>query len=266
MVKPDTPVGSRPKRTSDIALTGSRPLDRKSFVPLYFQLAEVLKEKLEMGVWHPGERFPSERQIAEEFAVSRTVIRPALNLLVGDGSIIRIKGSGTYVTPPKRRAPVTGLVRALIDHPDKLSLNVLIAQERSPDCTVARFLDLERDPVPVTHVTAVVHIDERPICLVDSYASATLVPWLLPVAHALRSGTKCPQPGPLELTRAKVSIEGAFFGQWGASQVGVSAGDPTLMGRLVQFGRGEGAKEERPVEFARLIYRSDRTQLAIELS
>jgi hypothetical protein len=38
------------------------------------------------------------------------------------------------------------------------------------------------------------------------------------------------------------------------------------MGRLVQFGRAKGSTRERPLEFARVIYRADSTQLAFELS
>ena len=38
------------------------------------------------------------------------------------------------------------------------------------------------------------------------------------------------------------------------------------MGRFVQFGRAEGSERERPLEFARLIYRADSAQLAFELS
>ena len=61
-------------------------LRRQSFVTLYFQLAEVLKERLEAGEWRPGERFMSDRELCSEFGVSRTVVRPALEMLEGDGS------------------------------------------------------------------------------------------------------------------------------------------------------------------------------------
>ncbi len=249
------------------AAAGTRSLDRNSFVPLYFQLAEVLKEKLEAGAWQSGSRFPSEREIAEQFEVSRTVIRPALDLLVGDGAIVRIKGSGTFVTPPKREVPVVGLTQALIDRSEDLTLTVLAAGERAPDPTVAELLGIADRRTAVAHVTAVLHAEGRPVCLVDSHSTTADLPWLLPYASALEAGEAPPAPGKgLTLTRAEVSIEGAFFGAWEASQVGVSAGDPTLMGKLVQFAKPKGAKRERPVEFARLVYRSDSAQLAVELS
>ena len=95
MVKPTQIFGpGRPKRSSDIPLAGSRRLDRTSDVPLYFQLAAALKVMLEVEDWESGARFASEREIEEEFGVSRAVIRPALDLLVGDGAIFQPFGDG----------------------------------------------------------------------------------------------------------------------------------------------------------------------------
>ncbi|HUC08253.1 MAG TPA: GntR family transcriptional regulator, partial [Solirubrobacterales bacterium] len=102
MVKPISPGKGRPKRFSDVPLARGRRLDRNSDVPLYFQLAATIKVMLEVGDWEAGARFASEREIEEEFGVSRAVIRPALDLLVGDGAIYRIKGSGAFVAPPRR--------------------------------------------------------------------------------------------------------------------------------------------------------------------
>jgi DNA-binding GntR family transcriptional regulator len=268
MVDPGETLGEgRRKRSSDVPLTGFRALDRKSFVPLYFQLGSALLERIETGAWPPGARFPSEREIAEVFGVSRTVIRPALELLVGDGAIVRVKGSGAFIASPRRPLPAFGLVKALSDPPDDLELTVLTARHDSPDSALAHFLEMEDQPVPVAHVTVVLRFNERPVGMIDSHSSTTLVPWVLPSAKALRAGgEKQVKLGKLELTRATLSLEHTFFGRWGGPQVGVSAGDPALMGRFVQYGRANGAKHERPVEFARLIYRGDSTQLAIELN
>jgi GntR family transcriptional regulator len=258
-------VGGRRGRSSETIFTERTELNRNSFVPLYYQLAEALKKMLETGALGPGDRFPSEREIAEQFDVSRTVIRPALDLLVSDGAIVRVRGSGTFVAPPKRRVAILGMVRALADRPDGLTVTVLTATEEPPGPAVKQFLDLDGEKSSIAHVTAVMHADGRPVYWVDSYSAAARVPWLLPLVAAVRSGAELPEPADIDLTRATVQIEGSYFGQWGASQLGVSAGDPTLLGRLVQFGKAKGAKRERPLEFVRLIYSSGSTQLSAEL-
>jgi DNA-binding GntR family transcriptional regulator len=265
MAKPTQPVRGRPKRSSAVPLTGGGELDRGSEVPLYFQLAAVLKVMLEVDDWEAGARFASERELEEEFKVSRAVIRPALDLLVGDGAIVRVKGSGAFVAPPRREVRVAGLVGLWSEGPGDRTVNVLSARKRQPDRTVSHFLEIEDRRTSVAHVTAVVDAGKPSATLVDSFSSVALVPWLLPTAQALEAGAKPLRPDGLDLTRATVSVEHTFFGEWGSSQVGASAGDPALMGRFVQFGRVRGSKRECPVEFARLIYRADGAQLAFEL-
>ena len=266
MAKPTQPVRGRPKQSSSVPLTGTGELDRDSEVPLYFQLAAALKVMLEVDSWEPGARFASERELEEKFNVSRAVIRPALELLVGDGAIVRVKGSGAFVAPPRREVRVGGLVGLWSGRQGDRTVSVLNARKRQPDRTVSHFLQIEDRRTPVAHVHAVVDIGEPSVILVDSFSSVALVPWLLPTAEAIEAGEKPPGPGAIDLTRATVAVEHTFFGEWGSSQVGASAGDPALMGRFVQFARTRGAKRERPVEFARLIYRADGAQLAFELS
>lgn len=266
MVTSSQPGRGRPKRSSDIPLAGSRRLDRSSDVPLYFQLAAALKVMLEVGAWESGARFASEREIEEEFGVSRAVIRPALDLLVGDGAIFRVKGSGAFVAPPRREIEVAGLVRMWLERHGDRSVAVRNAREHLPDPTVSQFLEIENPRTPIAHVTAIVDSGEPSVCLVDSYSTVAHVPWVLPTAQALKTGGKPPVPSGPDLTRATVSIEHTFFGEWGSSQVGATAGEPALMGRFVQFGRSNGSEREHPVEFARLIYRADSAQLAFVLS
>lgn len=241
-------------------------LDRDSEVPLYFQLAAALKVLLEVGDWEAGARFVSERELEERFNVSRAVVRPALELLVGDGAIFRVKGSGAFIAPPRQDVPVAGLVRLSLDRGDDLAITVLGARQRRPDPTVSHFLEIEDMEAPITHVHAVVNGDRPSVFLVDSFSTADRVPWMLSTMRALQAGEEPPRPRGVELTRATVSVEHTFFGEWGSSQVGASAGDSALMGRFVQFGRPEGSERERPLEFARLIYRADSAQLTFDLS
>jgi len=266
MAKPTQPARGRPKQYSDVPIAGSRRLDRGSEVPLYFQLAAELHRMLELGTWKPAARFPTERELEEEFEVSRAVIRPALDLLVGDGTIFRIKGSGAFVSPPRTKIAVCGLAKLWADDDHDHSVSVASARKRAPDRTVAQFLELGRSRAEIAQVTAVVDVGEPAAFVVDSYSSISRIPWLLPTAEAFASGTKPPRRrGNPELTRSTVAVEYTHFSEWAASQVGSTAGNPALIGRFVQFGRAGRTKRERPLEFARLIWPADTTQLVFEL-
>ena len=242
-------------------LGGISPLDRNSPVPLYVQLGEVLKAELESGTWWPGARFPTEREIGAYFEVSRTVIRPAFDLLVADGAILRVRGQGTFVASPKLAVPVVGLIAILLDCPEGVSVEVLSARRETAGPAVADFLELAKKSTNVARVTATIHVQGQPVGLIVSHTSLEHAPWVLSLVEAMRSGNRRQPQATIELGSTATSIEGSFLGQWSAAQLGVRAGDPAFLGRLIQLGRPAGQATEVPLEFSRLVYRSDNARL-----
>jgi GntR family transcriptional repressor for pyruvate dehydrogenase complex len=69
---------------------------------LYQRVAEAIATAIANGTHPPGSRLPAERDLAEEFAVSRPTIREAMIALEIRGLVGAKKGSGIYVTatPP----------------------------------------------------------------------------------------------------------------------------------------------------------------------
>lgn len=72
-------------------------IDKNSPIPVYFQLKNDLVKKIAQGLWKPGECIASERELCEIYGVSRMTIRQAIGELVQDGTLIRLKGKGTFV-------------------------------------------------------------------------------------------------------------------------------------------------------------------------
>lgn len=65
--------------------------------PLYDQLVDVLREKIENEM-EPGDLLPSERELSERYGLSRTTVRLALKELETLGLISRRHGKGTFVS------------------------------------------------------------------------------------------------------------------------------------------------------------------------
>jgi GntR family transcriptional regulator len=65
---------------------------------LRFSLAEELRARIRAGEWGPGDRLPSEPELARLRTVSRSSMRAAITLLEEEGYVSRRHGSGTYVT------------------------------------------------------------------------------------------------------------------------------------------------------------------------
>ena len=65
---------------------------------LRHSLAEELRTRILAGEWRPGERLPSEPELARRRFVSRSSMRAAITVLEEDGFLNRKHGSGTYVS------------------------------------------------------------------------------------------------------------------------------------------------------------------------
>lgn len=66
------------------------------------QIARQLRNAISKGVWQPGERLPTEQELADTFDVARATAREGLKLISSTGLVVSMRGSngGTYVAVP----------------------------------------------------------------------------------------------------------------------------------------------------------------------
>ncbi|GFI12117.1 HTH-type transcriptional repressor YvoA [Lachnospiraceae bacterium] len=66
-------------------------------MPLYLQLKEMIIQRIEDKQYLPGERLPSEREMAKTYQINRMTVKNAINSLVEDGYLYKVKNKGTFV-------------------------------------------------------------------------------------------------------------------------------------------------------------------------
>ena len=67
-------------------------------IPLYVQLAELLRRRVRSGALAPGATLPPIPDMMREFRVARVTVRQAVRLLTADGLLSPQRGRGTFVT------------------------------------------------------------------------------------------------------------------------------------------------------------------------
>ena len=77
------------------------PLDKKSFVPLYYHIQSQLLQMIQSGKLRPGDALPSEDELRRACGVSRMTARHALQALENQGFASRHKGQGSFVSQPR---------------------------------------------------------------------------------------------------------------------------------------------------------------------
>ncbi|MBN8933180.1 MAG: FadR family transcriptional regulator, partial [Rhizobium pusense] len=65
---------------------------------LYQQIADQIRELIDLGEFLPGTRLPAERELAQKLGVSRPSLREALIALEIDDTVEFRMGSGVYVS------------------------------------------------------------------------------------------------------------------------------------------------------------------------
>lgn len=153
-------------------------------VPAYIRIHDTIKHDIDKGVWEIGQRLPSERDLADDFGVSRMTLRQAINLLTEEGILDRRVGSGTYVASHRVQDKMRGttsfteIIRSqhkipsskLISYQKKLASETEINQLQltSTDYVIRMERIRYADEVPL--VFEVASIPEKLICHVNREA------------------------------------------------------------------------------------------------
>ena len=127
------------------------------------EVAEQLKESIVSGHFNPGEKLPPERDLAEQFQVSRLAIREALRKLEHAGFIVIRQGvtGGAYVTD----LTFEYLVNAFLDLflSDKISIPELYHVRLLIEPEVARLAASNTTPEYAQRLKEALDIEELPI-------------------------------------------------------------------------------------------------------
>ncbi len=110
---------------------------------LVTQVSAALRQKIVAEGLKPGDKLPSEARIAEEFGVSRTVVREAVAALRADGLVEPRRGAGVFVIEPM---PQTAPPFRGVDHARISSIVDLIELRIAIETEAAALAALRRSP------------------------------------------------------------------------------------------------------------------------
>jgi GntR family transcriptional regulator len=99
------PSGGRARQSTRLGHFASRE------IPLYYQLAGLLREKIGSSEFGVGEKIPTEAELGATYGISRITVRQALASLEEEGLVRREAGRGTFVAEPPPGNPFTGQLR-----------------------------------------------------------------------------------------------------------------------------------------------------------
>ena len=159
-------------------------LNPGSPLPLYQQLADLLRQDIASGALEPGARLPSEPELSRRHSIGRPTVRQATELLVQGGLIERRRGSGTFVRPPARRVDLFSLGGTLLSfreggvEPSSKLLGKVVRRR------VVKDEDNPFSEQPAYLLTRLSSVDDKPVLLERLYFSPQIFPGLERLALA----------------------------------------------------------------------------------
>ena len=236
-------------------------LARNSSIPLHARISQLLVDLIERGELAAGEQLPPERYLAELFGVSLAPVRQAILDTVSKGLLVRRRGQGTFVRGPGLEEKISilpSLTESLRGQQVEVATRVL-RQERVPTPPeIAGALEMRSGDSTFLERLAIV--SKEPVALLQTYLSARAFPGLVDVSFADQSLYELLRERyRTTVTWAESVIDVARCSSAEAEKLDVPVGEPLLRVEGTAF-----AESRKPVEYFRVLYRSDRVRFHIE--
>lgn len=245
------------KQTTNVLL-------RDGATPLHAQITEALQLQIEAGELKAGENFPSERELAERFGVSRMTVRQALQRLRADGLIYRERGVGTFVANRKidvHTRNLSGFSEEMVSLGLTPTSRVLQLKRETADDQIAQDLDLDASD-EVFRLERLRLADDEPMALETTFLAAQFCPELDKIDLTKNSLYQVlVEEYNLQMHHAAESLEAAAATSFVAKQLGIKTGSPVLVVHRVVY-----SEANQPIESAHTTYRADRYRATFYLS
>jgi GntR family transcriptional regulator len=244
-------------------MNGGR-IDKNSPVPYYYQLEQLLREKIDNGNIKPGDALPSEAELCSTFIVSRTVVRQALNKLSQDGIVYKEKGKGTFVAKPKLQEKFIQRTYGFYQEMKERGLAVeseVLEHELLESPTGIRTLLKLSEGQKVVRTSRLRSVNKELVMFTTTYVRSDLCPGLEKedlTNHSLYQLLW--DKYRLKISYGHRTLEAVAAGKYEADMLKVPRRSPLIYLESVSY-----LEDDTPIEYFEAWHRGDKCKFAIEL-
>ena len=136
-------------------------------VPMYQQISSLLERQISEGVYKEGEKIPTEIQLMEQFAVSRTTVRLAIKEITERNLVKKIPGKGTFVNKVSHKLEeFIVLYEALNDVGIVPERELLEYEKVRATAEMKQALGI-KEISKVLKVVRLLHVNKKPIAMIE---------------------------------------------------------------------------------------------------
>jgi len=240
-------------------------IDRRSPLPLYIQLKEILLQELDDGRYPPGATFPPEMSLVDQYGLSRATVRQAIKDLEHEGYISRIQGKGTIVLREKSSlkrglSQLTSFTEDMKAHGYETTTKILNYDVGVAPHRITKLLQIPEQQ-PIIHINRLRVVNKIPVAINTSYVN-------LPEGVCMNredlertvSLYSIFEMKMIPLIESDKTIEAISANEEQANLLGIPIGNPLLKVEGVVF-----TLNHQPLEYHLVISRSDMYKYSLHL-
>ncbi|SES88150.1 GntR family transcriptional regulator [Anaerobranca gottschalkii] len=235
----------------------------KSPIPLYYQLKEIIQEMIENEEIKAGEPIPSENELCEYHGISRMTVNKAINSLVYEGLVYRLKGKGTFVSENKKMHEINSLKGFTEEMEEKgYKVKTKILSFKIVKATMSKMKHLKLDnPENLIEIKRLRFLNDEPhsietawipkkFCsdLTENLLKNNSLYWLFRNKYNLN------------LKYGKQVIEPILINSYESKLLGIAEKSLALL-----FRRTTMLDDDKVIEYTKAIYRTDKFKYELEL-
>lgn len=236
----------------------------QSTLPIYVQIANDLRQKIQQGVYQAGDKLPSQKLLATQFGVNRHTIRQAFDLLKDEGLLRIDKGLGAFIADRPIRYPIGKRVRyneSLQAQKRASEYRLLQGMEIQASENIAQHLDIAIGE-PVAQVDLLGLADNRPLIVSTSYFPLQQFPNLLHHIQRIRSiSTLMREVYNRDHMRQQTCISTRLVREQDAKLLQVPLNQPILLVQAINIDQNS-----RVIEYTVTRFRGDGVELVFDHS
>ncbi|WP_442845755.1 GntR family transcriptional regulator [Leeuwenhoekiella sp. H156] len=237
-------------------------INHKSPIPLHAQVEDLLRELIKEEEYQNGKTLPSEVEISNRLAISRSTVRQAIKKLVFEGLLVRRKKAGTKVAPK----PVSSKSNNWLSFSQEMKLRGIPIKNFElnlswvkPSDEIARFFEIPLDK-DILKMERVRGKPEEPFVFFVSYFHPRIgltgeEDFTLPLYEMIE------QEHSIIASLSKEEISAKAADEVISKKLNIKKGTPVLFRKRFVFDQGE-----RPIEYNLGYYKSDSFIYSVESS
>ena len=233
-------------------------------IPVYYQLKEIIRDKIEVGELKIGEKITSENKLSEIYQISRMTVRQAIKELVGEGLLYRDKGRGTFVCEPKINyrfiQKLTTFYDDMVGKGYMVRTKILKQEIKPASKAIAKKLNIEENE-EIIYIFRVRYIENGPIVHVANHIPYKLCPDLINEDLTDKSlyQTLAERHG-LVAYKARVTLEAIVASEYDSELLHIKESAPVHLMKNITY-----TKENAIMDYFESHFRGDKGRVQVEL-